>query len=140
MKLMGIQPSTPTTYAMQKSASVPSQPATPSSNSNRRFSWFGAKSENSDTSSISSLSRNLSSEIGYESSTDLTQEALEQAEAQNSLAALDAHEKALSVELSRGGGSGFTEVTQRVPGGRRSRRSAGGSGSGSTVWSAGNDD
>jgi len=71
----------------------------------------------------------------------LTQEALEHAEAENSLAALDAHERTLSAEIAKGLSSGFTEIAPRRPGGRRGRRSAAGSGSnGSTVWSAGEDE
>jgi hypothetical protein len=64
---------------------------------------------------------------------DLTQEALEHAEAENSLAVLDAHERDLGAEIAKGSNGGFTEIAPRV--GRRSRRSPGGSGS--TVWSAG---
>jgi len=128
MKLMGIQPAPPSPIIMQKSASSPGP--TPSASSNRRFSFFGVKSsaDNSETSSLSSVhSKGLGS---------LTQEALEHAEAENSLAALDAHERVLSAEISRGSAGGFTEIAPRAQG-RRSRRSAGGSGSGSTVWSAG---
>ena len=64
---------------------------------------------------------------------DLTQEALEHAEAENSLAVLDAHERDLGAEIAKGSNGGFTEIAPRV--GRRSRRSPGGSGS--TIWSAG---
>lgn len=63
----------------------------------------------------------------------LTQEALEQAEAENSLAALDAHERELSAEIAKGSGGGFTEIVRRTGDRRSSRRS----GSVSTVWSAG---
>jgi len=63
----------------------------------------------------------------------LTHEALEQAEAESSLAALDAHERQLSAEIAKGSGGGFTEITRRSGDRRSSRRS----GSGSTVWSAG---
>ena len=63
----------------------------------------------------------------------LTQEVLEQAEAENTLAALDAHERQLSAEIAKGSGSGFTEIVRRNGERRSSRRS----GSGSTVWSAG---
>lgn len=71
---------------------------------------------------------------------ELTQQALEQAEAENTLAALDAHERSLSDEIAKGGIGGFTELASRKTLGeewksKRSKRSAGGSGS--TVWSAG---
>jgi hypothetical protein len=69
----------------------------------------------------------------------LTQEALEHAEAEEKLAALDAHEKTLSDQYAKGSGSNsFTEPPAR--GSRRGRRSVNGSaqsGSASTVWSAG---
>ncbi|KZV94093.1 hypothetical protein EXIGLDRAFT_737393, partial [Exidia glandulosa HHB12029] len=70
----------------------------------------------------------------------LTAEALEHAEAEQTLAALDAREKSISAELAKGKGSGFTEMSPRSSLGdewrsrRSSRRSAG---SGSTVFSAG---
>ena len=64
----------------------------------------------------------------------LTQEVLEQAEAESSLAALDAHERQLSAEMAKGAGGGFTEIVRRSGDRRSSRRSGG---SGSTVWSAG---
>lgn len=57
-----------------------------------------------------------------------------QAEAESTLAALDAHERQLSAEIAKGAGSGFTEVVRRSGDRRSSRRSGG---SGSTVWSAG---
>lgn len=64
----------------------------------------------------------------------LTHDALVRSEAESTLAALDAHERQLSVELAKGGSSGFTEIQRKS---RRGRASGGGSGSGSTVWSAG---
>jgi len=76
---------------------------------------------------------------GEERPSNLTHEALRHVEAENSLAALDAHEKVLSAEIARGASSGFTEIPRRGPGAGRSRRS-GMSGSGSTVWSAGIDE
>ncbi|KAG5648082.1 hypothetical protein DXG03_007117 [Asterophora parasitica] len=142
MKLMGLQtpagqlspafsfPATP----IQRSSSTGTPP--PNAANNRRFSWFGSRTaDNSDTSSIKSTPSidGSNSQIGL-GIPNLTQEALEQAEAENSLAALDAHERNLSAEIARGASSGFTEISPRA--GRRSRRSAGGS-SGSTVWSAG---
>ncbi|KAG5654800.1 hypothetical protein H0H81_003808 [Sphagnurus paluster] len=148
MKLMGIQPS-PTSQIsptftfpatpIQKASSTGTGTGTPPvAARNRRFSWFGSKTaDNSETSSVKStpsLEESNTSHIGL-GIPSLTQEALEQAEAENSLAALDAHEQSLSMEIARGASSGFTEISPRI-GGRRSRRSAGGS-SGSTVWSAG---
>ncbi|KII93540.1 hypothetical protein PLICRDRAFT_171280 [Plicaturopsis crispa FD-325 SS-3] len=143
MKLMGIEPpNNPPISAppMQKSFSSPATPASPvPSGQPSRFSFFRSRTstENADASSTHSAP----SLHGNEHTSSLTQEALAQAEAENSLAALDAHEQVLSAELARGSGSGFTEIAPRRPGeGRRSRRSrlsGGGSGSGSTVWSAG---
>ncbi|KAF8167992.1 hypothetical protein B0H34DRAFT_792652 [Crassisporium funariophilum] len=137
MKLMGIQPplpspiNTPVPPLLERSASSSSN-----TKSNRRFSLFGSKVENSDTSSLHSNSSSLGRYDARPSGlSDLTQNALEHAEAENSLAALDARERELSVEIAKGLNGGFTEIQPRV--GRRSRRSAGGSGSGSTVFSAG---
>ena len=140
MKLMGIEPP-----AAQQSPSfsfpMPTTQTPPLNNHNRHLSFFGTRSaSNSETSSISSkhsLDNSTHTRAGLGISGTLTQEALERAEAENSLAALDAHERALSAEIARGGSSGFTEIASRSTSGRRSRRSAGGSGSGSTVWSAG---
>lgn len=141
MKLMGIQPQQQSPVVVQKSISSPGPaptPKTPSTNSNRRFSFFGFKgtSEASETASIHSSN----SGDPHNGTSSLTQEALEHAEAENTLAALDAHERSLSAEMARGSSGGFTEIAPRKTGGRRSRLSAGGSGSGSTVWSAGQDD
>lgn len=155
MKLMGIDqttvaPPTPTTATpMEKSNSTSSNsPQPPAGRS--RWSFFGgsAPAASSETSSIHSApsvhdSPRLSMN-GDERPSNLTQEALEHAEAQNSLAALDAHEQALSAEIARGAAGGFTEIARRgTSEGRRSRRSrlsGAGSGSGSTVWSAGIDE
>jgi hypothetical protein len=69
---------------------------------------------------------------------NLTHDTLVQAQAEESLAALDAQERALSAEMAKGGNGGFTEILPRSKSGsRRSHTSGGGSGSGSTVWSAG---
>ncbi|KAG6845752.1 hypothetical protein H0H87_003806 [Tephrocybe sp. NHM501043] len=152
MKLMGIQPQTPSqttppftfpaSSAMQRATSTSSSSGTPppTATNNRRFSWFGSKpAENSDASSVKSTpSMDGSSHSGVGLGIpNLTRGALEQAEAESSLAALDAHERNLSAEIARGASGGFTEISHRV-GGRRSRRSPGGSsGSRSTVWSAG---
>ncbi|KAJ7631098.1 hypothetical protein FB45DRAFT_979237 [Roridomyces roridus] len=143
MKLMGIQPQPspvipPSAPPPAVSASVPSTPA-------RRFSFFGRSpvpgpaQDSSDTSSVhSSGSARVGLGLGPPS---LTQEALEHAEAENSLAALDAHERTLSAEIARGGSTGFTEIARREKRARRSHAGSGGGGSnGSTVWSAGEDE
>lgn len=143
MKLMGIEPPAVTTPLgspvpppMLKSYSAPDggTPTTPSTavapTPSNRFSFFrrtNSQQTNSETSSINSSPQPPSSGL------NLTHEALEQAEAEGSLAALDAHERQLSAEIAKGGGGGFTELSRRSGDRRSSRRS----GSGSTVWSAG---
>ncbi|ESK98307.1 m serotype precursor [Moniliophthora roreri MCA 2997] len=143
MKLMGIQPSPAASPpVIQKSVSSPGPQPASAPSITRRFSLFGSKVTSppiSETSSVHSAHSTSSTPagagLGIESA-GLTQEALEHAEAENSLAALDAHERSLSAEIAKGSGSGFTEITRR--GNRRGRRSIGESaGSGSTVWSAG---
>lgn len=141
MKLMGIEK--PIAPPMQKSYSTPENPSQPFvSSSNQtsptnslaasRFSFFRRQSATDTPSGGSSPSGLDGSPI------TLTQEALVQAEAENSLAALDAQERALSADMAKGYNGGFTEIAPRVKSGsRRSRTSGGGSGSGSTVWSAG---
>jgi regulator of replication initiation timing len=135
MKLMGLP--TPTVHSppigppMEKATSEPN----PNAKNNRRFSVFNPKilMNESDASSLHSTS----SSAPYDTSTappDLTQDALRFAEAEQSLAVLDARERDLSAEIAKGGSGGFTEITPRL--GRRGRRS-GGDSSGSTVWSAG---
>lgn len=148
MKLMGIhQPPASPLLSVQKSHSESATPSlaptsTPLTASFRRFSFFGSRpaaTDHADSTSIHSSPSLAGSRVGL-GIQDLTHDALTQVEAENSLAALDAHEKNLSAEIARGAGSGFTEIAPRGIGGRRSRRgtiSAGGSGSGSTVWSAG---
>lgn len=145
MKLMGYEPAPSPVVTqmppMQRSHSTSS--STPTA-MGRRWSLFGARSPNLDSlsaqsspgathSKFSGAAMGLGIDDGGAAG-GLTQEALEHVEAQNSLAALDAHERTLSAELAKGGGSGFTEIQRRSPGSRRGRRSAG---SGSTVWSAG---
>ena len=143
MKLMGIQPAAPPSPAvMQKTVSSPGPLPTSPAVSSKRFSFFGRSNstggEGSPASSIHSTPA-MSSPAPKEFGGNLTEEALEQAEAQHSLAALDARERSLSAEIAKGSSSGFTEIQPRT--GRRSRRSAGGSGhSGSTVFSAGIDE
>ncbi|KAJ7235903.1 hypothetical protein B0H12DRAFT_1256962 [Mycena haematopus] len=146
MKLMGIQPQPSPVFppSIPPPAPAPaSVPATPS----RRFSFFSrapaaaAPPEGSDTSSVHS---NSSGRIGLGiglGAPGLTQEALEHAEAENSLAALDAHERTLSAEIAKGSTGGFTEIAPRKARARRSQGgSRSGSANGSTVWSAGEDD
>ncbi|TFK57161.1 hypothetical protein OE88DRAFT_1650772 [Heliocybe sulcata] len=134
MKLMGIEkPAVTSPPMIQKSISSPApqsvnspSPSQNSSTSGSRFSFFRTRSTpSSETSSFDSPSVQLGQP-------PLTQEALEQAEAENKLAALDAHERTLSAEIAKGATGGYTEITRT----RRSRRSQAGS-SGSTVWSAG---
>ncbi|KAF5337060.1 hypothetical protein D9611_003276 [Ephemerocybe angulata] len=138
MKLMGIQPQPSIhspgiarTQQMEGRSESPNAPGT----LNRRFSLWGKPPAESSNSDAQSTRSSLSNGAGL----GLTHDVLEHVEAENSLAALDAREKSLSQEIANGGTGGFTEPQRRV--GRRSRRSQGGSGSGSTVWSAGmNDD
>jgi len=134
MKLMGIQPTSPghsIGAPMERTSSAPN----PVDKNNRRFSLFHSKTlvNESDTSSLHSTSSSARYDPGSVP-LDLTQEALRLAEAEQSLAVLDARERDLRVEIAKGGSGGFTEITPRSS--RRSRRSGGGS-SGSTVWSAG---
>ncbi|KAK2461830.1 hypothetical protein APHAL10511_006293 [Amanita phalloides] len=132
MKLMGIEPSASSSTPIQRTQSTSSD-----TSSNRRFSLFGRGTVASSTTfPATTVEDNPRVGLGIVVSSDLTKEALVQAEAQNTIAALDAQERGLSAELARGAGSGFTEIAPRSAS-RRSRRSGGDSGSGSTVWSAG---
>lgn len=155
MKLMGIDvPAHSPASSFGSPAAVPlqksySSPATPPATAvpGRRFSIFRSRSTtgHSETSSVNS-GNSMQNQTGYglgisgNGPAELTQGALEQAEAENTLAALDAHERSLSDEIAKGGTGGFTELAPRKSLGeewrsKRSKRSAGGSGS--TVWSAG---
>ena len=148
MKLMGIEKpaaSTPLSpvppmlksisapEAVTPSTETPSTPSTMVAPTPSRFSSFfrrtNSTTTNSDTSSINS---SLPPNSGI-NTPNLTHEALEQAAAEGTLAALDAHERQLSAEIAKGSGGGFTELSRRSGDRRSSRRS----GSGSTVWSAG---
>lgn len=157
MKLMGIEPNVnyPTPMATTSFAGPieKTDPASSSPPKPTRSQWsiLGgvAPTAGSDTSSIhSTLSMHGGSSrpsFGDERPSNLTHEALRHVEAEQSLAALDAHEQVLSAEIARGAAGGFTEIPRRGAGaGRRSRRSgmsgSGMSGSASTVWSAGNAD
>jgi hypothetical protein len=136
MKLMGIEPPATQQSPFQFPPHTQTTPPLSNTSNNRRFSFFSAvPAESSETSSVDSKHSLDSSRAGLGIGSNLTQEALERAEAENSLAALDARERTLSAEIARGASSGFTEIASRSTTGRRSRRSAGGSGS--TVWSAG---
>lgn len=147
MKLMGIeQPAPSPLVSVQKSYSTPESPQTATAS---RFSMFRSRSTtgHSDTSSVNSgpsthNSHQATYGLGFigDGQSELTHEALEQAEAENSLAALDAHEQILSDEIAKGRPGGFTEPPRSLGEEWRSRRSRNrrsGGGSGSTVWSAG---
>ncbi|KAI6136731.1 hypothetical protein F5141DRAFT_1185626 [Pisolithus sp. B1] len=134
----------PTATPIQKSYSSPSSPpatAAPFS----RFSIFRSRSTGGSDSPSNSLATSRSASMHtpdapIDGRTELTREALEQAEAEDTLAVLDAHERNLSEEIAKGGTGGFTEISPKNLGEEwRSRRSkmSGGGGSGSTVWSAG---
>jgi hypothetical protein len=137
MKLMGIEkpPSVPPpsqesyTTTDASTTTVASPPLT------SRFSFFRRS-----VTSFESTS-NPSAETLQGNPINLTHDTLVQSQAEESLAVLDAQERVLSAEMSKGGSGGFTEILpRRKSGSRRSHRShtsGGGSGSGSTVWSAG---
>ena len=137
MKLMGIEkPADTPTPVIDRSQS--SSGATPTASNPSRFSFFRRSSatatpnNNSEQSSVKSTSSNTSSPYLGASKPNLTQEALEQAEAENKIAQLEARERSLSAELANGSGSGFTEIRRTSRRGRKSDESAG-----STIWSAG---
>lgn len=155
MKLMGIDMpayspassvGSPAAVPLQKSYSSPASPPV-TAMPGRRFSIFRSRSTtgHSETSSVNS-GISMQNQTGYglgisgNGTTELTQQALEHVEVENTIAALDAHERNLSDEIAKGGTGGFTELAPRKGLGedwrsRRSKKSAGGSGS--TVWSAG---
>lgn len=153
MKLMGINKpmvSTPTSPNIGSPGAVIGTPSTtplgtpdlqsettsPRPAQTSRFSFFRSRSNNSEQSVNSANSGQMRS--GPESG--LTEEALERADAETTLAALDEREKVLSAEIAKGFNGGFTELpARRQRGEGRSKRSrkSGESGSGSTVWSAG---
>lgn len=145
MKLMGIeQPAPSQLVSIQKSYSTPESPQTATAS---LFSMFRSRSTtgHSETSSVNSgpsthNSHQATNGLGImgDGRSELTHEALEQAEAENSLAALDAHEQMLIDEIAKGRPGGFTEPPRSLGEEWRSRRSRrSGGGSGSTVWSAG---
>ena len=108
--------------------------------SNRFSSFFRSKQPLNHTSAAPSASSSAPP-------ANLTSEALEQAEAESTLASLDAREKVLTAEIAKGGSGGFTELdtARRMSLGDqwRSRRTRSVSGKShdssgaSTVWSAG---
>jgi hypothetical protein len=138
MKLMGIEkpPSVPPPSQESNTTSDASTPTVESVASpplTSRFSFF-RRSSIAPPESAS----NPSAETLQGNPINLTHETLVQSQAEESLAALDAQERILSVEIAKGGSGGFTEILpRRKSGSRRSHTSGGGSGSGSTVWSAG---
>ncbi|KAG8816162.1 hypothetical protein FRC17_000408 [Serendipita sp. 399] len=182
MRLMGIDPAkeqpspaaTDYTYTPQRpmdsSLTTSSQPlvsptpqtAVPAAGSNR-WSWFGRRNTNETSTSASASTSSIS--ISPSPGAPLTAEALQQAEAESHLAALDAREKIVKEEIAKGSASGFTELSGFDGGPRRrigeewrsrrnspnfasadllrsnsSRKPGSSAGSASTVWSAGKDD
>jgi hypothetical protein len=138
MKLMGIEkpPSVPPPSQESYTTSDASTPTVESVASpplTSRFSFFRRSST-----APSESTSNPSAETLQENPINLTHDTLVQSQAEESLAALDAQERVLSAEMAKGGTGGFTEILpRRKSGSRRSHTSGGGSGSGSTVWSAG---
>lgn len=134
----------PTAMPIQKSYSSPLGPAATVAPFSR-FSIFRSRSTGGSDSPSNSLTTSRSASMhtpdaSIDGRTELTREALEQAEAEDTLAVLDAHERRISEEIAKGGTGGFTEISPKSLGEEwRSRRSkmSGGGGSGSTVWSAG---
>jgi hypothetical protein len=140
MKLMGIDqppmsPSIMTAVPTQNSLSSAATPtSTPAANQSR-FSFFRSRSTaNSETSSLNSMRGEERVGLGLNAPPNLTVDSLRQAEAEQSLAALDAQERDLSTEIAQGASGGFTELSSR----RAARRSRISGESASTVWSAGN--
>ena len=137
MKLMGIEkpPAPPPiqdssmTPEEVPSAAVVESVASPSLAS--RFTFFRRATATPD------ITPDSSPVIPQGKPTNLTHDTLVQAQAEESLAALDAQERVLSVELEKGGSGRFTEILPRRKSGSRRSHTSGGSGSGSTVWSAG---
>ncbi|KIJ45289.1 hypothetical protein M422DRAFT_251468 [Sphaerobolus stellatus SS14] len=143
MKLMGIEkpaptPESPVPLTARPHIESTSRDSAPNPQGRNRFSWlFGSNTNPADPQQAAAP-------------VSLTSEALEQAEAESSLASLDAREKILTAEIAKGGGGGFTELDNT--GGltlgeqwrnRRSRSTSGkshDSSGASTVWSAGKGD
>ncbi|KAH8988917.1 hypothetical protein EDB92DRAFT_1870603 [Lactarius akahatsu] len=126
MKLMGIEKS-PVLPQIQNSYSTPETPpaaaegvTSPSLVS--RFSLFRRSTATSDTATISSPAE----EPRQGNTANLTHDTLVRAQAEESLAALDAQERVLGTELAKGGGSGFTEILPRRKSGSRRSHTSGG--------------
>ncbi len=135
MKLMGIEkpPSVPPpsqeVYTTSE-ASTPTVESVASPPLTSRFSFFRRSTVPPES------TPNTSAEALPGNPTHLTHDTLVRAQAEESLATLDAQERILSAEMAKGGSGGFTEIlARRKSGSRRSHTSGGGSGS--TVWSAG---
>ncbi|PVF97254.1 hypothetical protein CPB86DRAFT_735208 [Serendipita vermifera] len=144
--------------------SMPPSPKTATANPSSRWSLFGRKNTNDATPSASGSSSSLVANSSMPTA-PLTTEALQQAEAEQHIAALEAREQVAKEEIAKGGSSGFTELTGANGAPRRrigeewrsrrnsasigglevsrsqpSRRAGSSAGSASTVWSAGKDD
>lgn len=136
MKLMGIEKSPdPGQLPIQETHLTPETPTptvenvmSPSLAS--RFSFFRRST------APPQLAPPPSPALSHGNPTNLTHDTLAQAQAEESLAALDAHEGILRAEMAKGGNGGFTEILPRRKSGSRRSHTSGG-GSGSTVWSAG---
>ena len=138
MKLMGIDkapdraaPSLQETYLTPETPSTAAESvASPSLTS--RFTFFRRST------APPQLAPTSSPAVSHGNPANLTHDTLVQAQAEESLAALDAQEYLLRAEMAKGGNSGFTEILPRRKSGSRRSHTSGG-GSGSTVWSAGMD-
>lgn len=136
MKLMGIEKSPdPEQPPIQEAHLTPETPTPTVENMTSpslasRFSFFRRST------APPQLAPTSSPAVSHGNPTNLTHDTLVQAQAEESLAALDAHEGILRSEMAKGGIGGFTEILpRRKSGSRRSHTS--GARSGSTVWSAG---
>ncbi|KAF8271439.1 hypothetical protein EI94DRAFT_1784235 [Lactarius quietus] len=135
MKLMGIekQPMSPqiqNTHLTPETSTALESVTSPSLVS--RFTLFRRSTAPPDTPTGSAHA----AESQEGNTPNLTHDTLVRAQAEESLAALDAQERVLSTELAKGGSGGFTEILPRRKSGSRRSHTSGG-GSGSTVWSAG---
>jgi len=135
MKLMGIEkppsvppPSQEVYTTSETSNTTMASVASPTLTS--RFSFFRRSTATPEP------TPNPSAEALQGDPINLTHDTLVQAQAEESLAALDAKERILSAEMAKGGSGGFTEILPRRKSGSRRSHTSGG-GSGSTVWSAG---
>ena len=136
MKLMGIEKQQPPVSPQIQNSHLmsPDTPTTAvesvtSPSLVSRFALFRRSTAPPDTAS-------LAAESQQGNTANLTHDTLVRAQAEESLAALDAQERVLGTELAKGGSGGFTEILPRRKSGSRRSHTSGG-GSGSTVWSAG---